>query len=149
MRSLYDKTIVGLVCFRSFAKISSYAMVRTLALVFLLPLLAVANPSVQSPSELLPLHFETDPAYQDRYLVLGAGYKMSIGSTETLFVDGSVKLRTRLVGARRLARLEGLEPLDCRINYIHGGSASEWRDGVKGYRSVRTSDAYAGIDVMF
>lgn len=125
-------------------------MLRNFTLLMLAAMLAIANPSArQRPSPLLPVHFETDPAHPERYLVLGAGYRMSIGASDTRLWQGSASIRTILVGANRRAHFEALDPINCRVNYVQGSTSSRWRYGVKAYGRLAASEAYPGIDLMF
>jgi uncharacterized protein (TIGR03437 family) len=104
----------------------------------------------------LPLRFEEDRSRPSgaEYSARGTNYRLSLTAKES-WLDwtdpaggGTSRLRTRLLNARKVARLEPSDPLPGSVNYLLGGS-EKWRTGVAGYGSIRYRQVYPGIDLVF
>ena len=55
----------------------------------------------------------------------------------------------RLVGADPVPRIEALDELPGVSNYLVGSDTTQWHTNVPGYASVRYSEVYPGIDLVF
>ncbi|MDQ6777711.1 MAG: SBBP repeat-containing protein [Actinomycetota bacterium] len=82
----------------------------------------------------------------------GSGTVLSVvthgaGATATRGVRSAV-VRTRLIGASRDPRVEGVGRLAGSSNYLIG-DRSKWRQRVPGYSAVRYDHAYPGIDLVY
>ncbi|HVF87568.1 MAG TPA: DUF4394 domain-containing protein [Pyrinomonadaceae bacterium] len=58
-------------------------------------------------------------------------------------------VRMSLKGANRAPRVEGLDELEGRANYLNGSDAAKWRAGVESYARVAYREVYAGVDMVF
>ena len=125
----------------------------------------------------LPLSFEANQGQTDRevrFLSRGKCYTMfltSRGAVMTLRAPGKEKkqhgsvgeaepgtrqesersavLRLNLVGANRLARVEGGEELSGKSNYFLGNDPSQWRIDVPNYSRVKYESVYPGVDLVY
>jgi hypothetical protein len=106
--------------------------------------------------EPIPLAFEANRGQAGRgvgFVARGRGYSALLTPAATVLSlargDGATAaVETRLRGARGNARMSGERRLAGRANYLLGDDPSRWRTGVPTYRSVRTQEAYRGIDVV-
>ena len=98
---------------------------------------------------LQPLRFEEAPRGDELIATArGRGYSLDVGADAATVSLGDRELRVELVGAsRRKATYE--EPLFGVTNYLIGNDPSKWRIGVPGYRRVRYSGVYPGIDLLY
>src|SRR5207248_875292 len=75
---------------------------------------------------------------------------LSASSATSAVKPGSnAVVRMQLVGARRDARVEGVEPLPGRVNYFLGQDPSRWQRNVPTYRRVRYEQVYPGVDLVY
>jgi len=61
----------------------------------------------------------------------------------------AVALRYELAGARARPRIEGVDPLPGRSNYLLGADPKRWHTDVPQYRRVRYHDVQPGVDVVY
>ena len=61
----------------------------------------------------------------------------------------STVLRMNLVGANRVARVEGGEELPGKSNYLIGNDPSKWRIDVPNYDRVKYESVYPGVDLVY
>jgi hypothetical protein len=66
-----------------------------------------------------------------------------------VFATGRDNMHMRFAGASRKARAKGAEPLGSYSNYFIGPNEKNWFSGVPQYGSVRYSNVYSGIDVVY
>jgi len=120
----------------------------------------------------LPLGFEANVGQTDsqvRFLARGQGYGLfltasgavlslnptakSKGGDEaklpTASADQRAVLSLQLEGARRSARIRGLDELPGKLNYFIGNDPRKWRKDVPIYSRVRYQNAYPGVDVVY
>ena len=72
------------------------------------------------------------------------------GSRERGMESGrSAVLRMNLVGANRVARVEGGEELPGKSNYFIGNDPSKWRVDVPNYSRVEYQSVYPGVDLVY
>lgn len=58
-------------------------------------------------------------------------------------------LRMSLVGASEGARVEGLNELEGKVNYLIGNDPAQWRTNIPTFGRVRYAEVYPGIDVVY
>jgi hypothetical protein len=58
-------------------------------------------------------------------------------------------VRLQFDGANSNARVEGLEPAQAKVNFLHGSDPSKWKTGISSYERVRYSNLYPGIDLVY
>ncbi len=58
-------------------------------------------------------------------------------------------LRMRLVGVIGGARVEGLNELEGKVNYLIGNDPAQWRTNIPTFGRVRYAEVYPGIDVVY
>jgi uncharacterized protein (TIGR03437 family) len=90
-----------------------------------------------------PLRFE--PESGQRYVARGVDYRLALTRSGIELGSG---VRMQLAGANPRARIEPLDPLPSRTNYLVGSDASRWRSGVPNYGRLRLRDIYPGIDLI-
>lgn len=108
----------------------------------------------------VPLVFFENPGHLDPTIQF-AGRS---GALTTLFLTDGFAVRaaqgrgeelrgTQLVytfeGAAPSARIDAIEPLDGRVNFLLGRDPSAWRTDLATYAALRYSGVYAGIDIVF
>src|ERR1700722_11540565 len=101
----------------------------------------------------LPLAFEANhgqaPA-QVRFLAHGAGYTALLSSNAVEVRSASAGgFQMRFIGASREARLDALDALPGKTNYIVGRDARNWHTGIPTFGSVRYRGLYRNIDLIF
>jgi hypothetical protein len=122
----------------------------------------------------LPLSFETNQGQTDRrvrFLSRGSGYNLFLANTEAVLQlqhtdfaaqnekavrsasdsenPQSIVLRTKFVGARRTARVEGENEQSGKVNYILGNDPRKWRADISTYAKVTYKNLYPGIDLSY
>jgi hypothetical protein len=99
----------------------------------------------------LPLRFEQNQGQWTgdvRYAAHAGAYTLQLhprGSSLTL--DGHT-VEMSLLGARRAAKIEGLEPVATRTDY-YMGARDRWRTNVPTFSRVRYNGVYPGVDVVY
>ncbi len=58
-------------------------------------------------------------------------------------------LRMRLVGVSGGRRVEGLNELEGKVNYLIGNDPAQWRTNIPTFGRVRYAEVYPGIDVVY
>jgi hypothetical protein len=104
----------------------------------------------------LPLGFEKNQGQTDpevRFLTRGNGYSLFLTSNEAvLAVRGASGkdnvLRMKLAASNPASKIEGVEELPGKINYLVDG-ASHGQTGISSYARVRYRDVYPGIDLVY
>lgn len=84
------------------------------------------------------------------------GAAQNIDSLTAVSESGSVKpepesatLRMKLMGAQSMPKMEGLEPLITKSNYLIGNDPAKWITNVPHYAKIKYHDVYPGIDQIF
>ncbi|MCX7603227.1 MAG: hypothetical protein N2036_04045 [Bryobacteraceae bacterium] len=111
---------------------------------------AAANGGVKDPRQAfsqLPAWFEPAPG-QDAFVSRSMELALSVDSRGAVLARPGLRVRLEFAGAAA-ARLEALEPLEGRTNYLVGSDPSQWRRGVPHYRRVAARGVYPGIDVIY
>src|SRR5947208_1008983 len=117
----------------------------------------------------LPMSFELNRGQTDRkvkYLSRGAGYTLFLTQTEatvSLYKNepesdpispshhptlNSV-VRMRLKGAKPRPKIEGLESLQGKSNYLIGNDRAKWHTDIPTFAQVKYTGVYPGIDVVY
>jgi hypothetical protein len=100
----------------------------------------------------VPAWFEPDSG-GNRYVSRSEGYQLLLdASGARLLLTGSehpASLRITPAGAKPARRLEALEPLAGRTDYLIGQDRRRWKLGVPHYGRVRYPSVYEGIDLDF
>jgi hypothetical protein len=123
----------------------------------------------------LPIHFEENQGQAPdgvRFVARGRGYTISLTPTQAVVglaasrapssrlpsgrptgggpdAAGAAAIRMTLLGADPTARMEGLDPLAARINYLLGPDPARWRTGIATWAKVRAASVYPGIDLVY
>jgi hypothetical protein len=103
----------------------------------------------------IPLSFEANQGQSDghvKFLSRGSGYGLFLTQTEAVLElnrSQSALLRLQFVGANAATRVEGLEELSGKSNYIIGNESGNWRTNLPNYSRVRYEDLYPGVDMIF
>ena len=107
----------------------------------------------------LPVSFEANIGQEDpavKFLAHGQGGDLLLTGSEawlTLQNSGGENephsLRLKLAGANPNPRLEGLDPLPGKANYLIGNDSSRWLTDVPTFARVRYHDVYPGVDLIY
>ena len=104
----------------------------------------------------LPMSFEANDGQADsqvKFLSRGAGYNLFLTPNEAVLElrkeNETSELRMRLVGANPQPRVEGLNELSGKSNYIIGNDPAKWRKNVSRYAKVRYENVYPGVDLVY
>jgi Beta-propeller repeat len=111
----------------------------------------------------LPIRFEANDGQTDakvKFLSRSAGYGLFLTQSEAVLtlrsersgsnaVGAQSTVRMKLIGADPAPRMEGLDRLPGRSNYIIGKDASRWRRNVVSFAKVRYRSVYPGIDLIY
>jgi hypothetical protein len=110
----------------------------------------------------LPVRFEANAGQTDakvKFLSRGGGYRLFLTQSEAVLTLPRVKspgdsvaqstVRMKLIGADPAPRMQGLDRLPGRSNYIIGKDASRWRRNVTSFAKVRYHSVYPGIDMIY
>ena len=117
----------------------------------------------------LPMSFEANRGQTDRrvkFLSRGAGYNIFLTQTEATLAlykneeksDSTTRghhsnlssvVRMRLKGANPRPRIEGLESLQGKSNYLIGNDRAKWHTDIPTFAKVQYAGVYPGIDVIY
>jgi|GEM_PF-749227 len=124
----------------------------------------------------LPLSFVANDGQTDsrvKFISRGGGYSLFLTSTEAvlalskpqagkrgaatkgntpshqLMADQLCALSMKLIGVQADPRLEGLDELPGKVNYLVGNDAGKWRTNVPTYSKVKYQSIYPGVDLVY
>jgi hypothetical protein len=104
----------------------------------------------------LPILFQANAGQTDeqvKFFARGAGYSLFLTGRDAVFVlardSRRAALRMNLSGANDQPTLSGLGELPTRLNYFNGSDPSQWQTDIATYGSVRYSQVYPGIDLVY
>src|SRR5262249_6685328 len=106
----------------------------------------------------LPLSFEVNQGQADpsiKFISRGANYTFSLAPTEaTLKLRGDsanqpASVRMKLINANPSPKIEGVDQLPGKSNYLTGADPKSWRTNIPNYARVRYDEVWPGIDVIF
>jgi uncharacterized protein (TIGR03437 family) len=100
----------------------------------------------------LPLHFEPNIGQvkgRTEWMARAPGAWVYIAGSEIAFVRHDSRVHMTFVGASRAMKSTGLELLGAYSNYFVGPKETDWFVGVPHYASLRYTNLYPGIDVVY
>jgi hypothetical protein len=117
----------------------------------------------------LPMSFEPNRGQTDKrveFLSRGAGYNLFLTQTEATLAlyknkeesDSTSRghhstlssiVRMKFKGANTKARIEGLDQLPGKSNYLIGNDRAKWHTDIPTFAQVQYTDVYPGIDVVY
>ncbi|HTR38268.1 MAG TPA: SBBP repeat-containing protein [Bryobacteraceae bacterium] len=104
----------------------------------------------------LPLSFEANQGQTDRrvkFLSRGSGYTLFLTQDSAVFSLHGKKtnaaLRMKVLGANPHAAVAGTDGLPGKSNYFVGNDPRQWRTNVPTYASVKYTEVYPGIDLVY
>jgi len=117
----------------------------------------------------LPMSFEPNRGQTDKrvkYLSRGAGYTFFLTQTEAALAlyknegesDSTSRshhstltsiVRMRLKGANPPAKIEGLDQLQGKSNYLIGNDQKKWHTNIPTFAQVQYTGVYPGVDVVY
>ncbi len=109
-------------------------------------LLAVANLAA------FPLHFEPNQGQvkgRTEWMAQARGACVYITGPEVVFAQGNENAHMRFIGASRKSKGVGIAADAAYSNYFIGSTEKTWFTGVPHYGSVRYSNVYPGIDIVY
>jgi hypothetical protein len=128
---------------------------RFILLLFTVPVFGASTeaalPQARSILSRLPLRFEANQGQTNpsvRFTARAGGYHLLLTNSGPSVTMGSHKVDVSLAGSNPAPRIEGLNPLPTRTDYLVG-SRQQWRTGVASYERVRYHGVYPGIDMVY
>ena len=105
-----------------------------------------------SPEPLLPVFFtpnagQTDPAF--RYTAQIRDLRAGFGGDFAIFQSHGAKVHVRFAGASATVRIEGIDPLTARANFLMGNDPAFWHTGIPTYQGIVYRSLYSGIDMTY
>ncbi len=106
----------------------------------------------------LPLNFEVNRGQADpsiKFLARGGNYSFSLAPTEATLhlrdvsADRPATMRMKLINANPSPKIEGMDQLPGRSNYLIGANPKQWRTDIPNYAGVRYDDVWPGVDAIF
>src|SRR5205823_9623245 len=117
----------------------------------------------------LPMSFEPNRGQTDRkvkYLSRGSGYTLFLTESEATLAlykneaesDSTSRadhsslssvVRMRFKGANPRPKIEGLEELQGKSNYLIGNDRAKWHTNIPTFAQVKYAGVYPGIDVVY
>ncbi|HTR38267.1 MAG TPA: SBBP repeat-containing protein [Bryobacteraceae bacterium] len=115
-----------------------------------------ARPHLMETYGKLPLSFEANHGQTDRrvkFLSRGSGYTLFLTQdSAVLSLHGkttNAALRMKVIGANPHAAVVGTDGLPGKSNYFVGKDPKQWRTNVPTYASVKYTEVYPGIDLVY
>ena len=99
----------------------------------------------------LPLRFEANQGQfgpDVRYAARAGAYSLALKSTGPSLSLGSRRIDISLLNASGTPRIEALDPVPTRTNYLIG-SRDRWRSNVPSFARVRYASVYPGVDLVY
>ena len=99
----------------------------------------------------LPLRFEANQGQMAPSVLYGAhanGYHVLLGASGPSIALGSHHVDMSLVHGNRAPKVEALDPLATRTDYLIG-NRSQWHTGIHSFGRIRYNGVYPGIDVVY
>ena len=106
----------------------------------------------------LPLSFEVNRGQADpsiKFISRGGSYNLSFAPTgATLHLQGasanqSATLQIKPVNANPSPKIEGVDQLPGKSNYIIGSDRTRWRTNIPNYARARYDELWPGVDAVF
>lgn len=126
---------------------------------FVLSVLAASSPGGAATLDRYgerPMQFEQNvgqTADQVEFLARGRGYTVFLTHEGPVVAltgpsSGRVAFKMRMIGANPSPRIEALEPLPGKANYLRGNDPRRWHTDVPTFGRVRYRDVYPGVNVV-
>jgi len=113
---------------------------------------AAGNPPADAVLAPLPVRFEANQGQfppSVRYLARASGYHLALTPQGPSFSFAhSQRLNILLLGSNASPKIEPLDPMDCRTDYLIG-ARSNWHTSVPAYGRVEYRAVYPGIDMVY
>src|SRR6185369_1073864 len=106
-----------------------------------------ANPVRSLPIFFLPNAGQADPSI--RYIALTPELRAGFSPDSVVFQIHGTALRVRFAGADKNVRIQGLDPLAARINFLIGDDPAAWHTNLPTYQRIVYRNLYAGIDMTY
>jgi Beta-propeller repeat len=104
----------------------------------------------------LPMMFQANAGQTDarvKFTARGPGYSLFLTPGEAVFVlsqkSAQAVLRMNVTGANEQPTVSGMDELPTKVNYFGGSDSSQWQTNIATYGSVRYSQVYPGIDMIY
>ena len=97
-----------------------------------------ANPEPLLPIFFIPNAGQTDPRM--RYTAQLDDLRAGFAGDFSIFQSHGTEIHVRLVGANPSVRIEGVDPLTARANFLIGNDPNAWRTGVPTYQGIVYND---------
>lgn len=115
---------------------------------------AAAAPDATTTLNRVPLAFEANAGQHPkevRYFARGANYNLALTGTEAWFAPagGSQSIRMSLVGGNPNHKVEALQQIAGRTNYLKGPDPSKWQTDVANFSKIAWREVYPGVDLVF
>ena len=97
-----------------------------------------------------PLRFEPGPGiHSNEFIARGIRSRFVFEGSRARVQAGAKALRFEFVGARRHARLEGIDKLRSTTGIFMGNDPSQWRRAVPNFGRLQVRGLYRGIDLVY
>ncbi|HEX4770429.1 MAG TPA: SBBP repeat-containing protein [Bryobacteraceae bacterium] len=131
---------------------TSTAFIHVPALLFFSASLFANNSTRVGSFGQIPLTFEENVGQADsdvKFVAHATGYTVTLGPKQARLSGKAARsIDLTLVGADPHSSIAGVNRLPVQTNY-YVGTPDQWKIGVPSYESVRYSDVYPGIDLVF
>lgn len=108
----------------------------------------------------LPIRFEPQQGNESTaFVARGQGFNLMLSSAETTLrmtksnsnssATSSTAIKLKLVDANTAPRVEALDLMGGRVNYLIGSDRSKWRTGVNTYGRIKQHSVYPGVDLIW
>lgn len=108
----------------------------------------------------LPLSFEINRGQADpsiKFISRGSGHSFSLAPTEATLrlqsanqsANQAATVRMKMINANPSPKIEGVDPLPGKSNYLIGADPKQWRTDIPNYARVRYDEVWPGIDAVF
>lgn len=105
-----------------------------------------------NPEPLLPIFFtpnagQTDP--EMRYTAQIDDLRAGFARDFAIFQSHGTGIRVRFPGASSSVRVEGIDPLSARANFLIGNDPAFWHTGIATFQGIVYRSLYPGIDMIY
>jgi hypothetical protein len=107
-----------------------------------------------------PLCFEANKGQinkEIKFLSRGLGHSFFLKQNETILRLNKISsnhiqqhlVKMRFLGANLNPKIEGLDKLPTKVNYIIGNNPNKWLKGIRTYKKIKYNNIYPGIDLVY
>ncbi len=104
----------------------------------------------------LPMMFQANAGQTDarvKFTARGPGYSLFLTPGGAVLVlsqkSAEAVLRMSLAGANEQPTVSGMDELPTKVNYFGSSDSSQWQTNIATYGSVRYSQVYPGVDMIY